>query len=196
MHSCPYHCICCAIQVAFVSKRLPSQNRPSLPLWPRKSLQETSSYSMSMPLQASASQCGWRACVRSQQQFCRPAGVASAHSVSTITSSSLNSSSHHSSACRPITCTSPHDCSSNSTEGRRAVLASAAAAAADGFADAGSSSHAHLLQQIQQFISAQYLPIALLCALTLGAVNPSLGLAASKMHIPALATFGIFVVQV
>lgn len=76
------------------------------------------------------------------------------------------------------------------------MLASAAAAAADGFADAGSSSHAHLLQQIQQFISAQYLPIALLCALTLGAVNPSLGLAASKMHIPALATFGIFVVQV
>jgi hypothetical protein len=44
-------------------------------------------------------------------------------------------------------------------------------------------------------VSAQYLPLALLSALTLGAVQPSWGLAASRMHIPALATFGIFLVQ-
>lgn len=85
---------------------------------------------------------------------------------------------------------------------RRCSVVTAAAAAADGFAD---NSHSHgniwshspaLLKQVQDFVSAQYLPIALVCALTLGAVNPSLGLAASKMHIPALATFGIFTVQV
>lgn len=44
-------------------------------------------------------------------------------------------------------------------------------------------------------MSAQYLPLALLSALTLGVAQPSWGLAASKMHIPALATFGIFLVQ-
>jgi hypothetical protein len=46
------------------------------------------------------------------------------------------------------------------------------------------------------FVEKQYLPIALLSALALGAANPAPGLAAAKMHIPALATFGIFIVQV
>jgi hypothetical protein len=109
---------------------------------------------------------------------------------------------------------SPADCISSqpswpcqlqpcSTQHRhRCRVVTAAAAAADGFAD-GSHSHGRiwshspaLLKQVRDFVSAQYLPIALVCALTLGAVNPSLGLAASKMHIPALATFGIFTVQV
>uniref|UniRef100_A0A383W3M5 Bile acid:sodium symporter n=1 Tax=Tetradesmus obliquus TaxID=3088 RepID=A0A383W3M5_TETOB len=45
------------------------------------------------------------------------------------------------------------------------------------------------------FVEKQYLPIALLSALALGAANPVPGLAAAKMHIPALATFGIFFVQ-
>lgn len=79
-------------------------------------------------------------------------------------------------------------------------LVTSAAAAAGGFADDHSSrvwSTPHpLAQQLREFVAAQYLPIALVCALTLGAVNPALGLAASKMHIPALATFGIFMVQV
>lgn len=84
----------------------------------------------------------------------------------------------------------------------RCSVVTAAAAAAGGFAD-GSHSHGDiwsqfpaLSKQVLDFVSAQYLPIALVCALTLGAVNPSLGLAASKMNIPALATFGIFTVQV
>lgn len=110
---------------------------------------------------------------------------------------------------------SPSNCSSSSLSSslcqlhspsvkhrqRRSVVTAAAAAAGD-FADS-SSSHGSiwdqapgLLKQVQDFVSAQYLPIALVCALTLGAVNPSLGLAASKMHIPAVATFGIFTVQV
>jgi hypothetical protein len=46
------------------------------------------------------------------------------------------------------------------------------------------------------FVDKQYLPIALLSALAVGAANPAPGLAAAKMHIPALATFGIFIVQV
>lgn len=46
------------------------------------------------------------------------------------------------------------------------------------------------------FVEKQYLPIALLTALALGAANPAPGLAAAKMHIPAVATFGIFFVQV
>jgi hypothetical protein len=46
------------------------------------------------------------------------------------------------------------------------------------------------------FLEKQYLPIALLSALALGAANPAPGLAAAKMHIPAVATFGIFIVQV
>lgn len=81
---------------------------------------------------------------------------------------------------------------------RRAGVVTSAAAAGH-FAD-DSNHHlwtdTHTLsQQLRDFVTAQYLPIALICALSLGAVNPSLGLAASKMHIPALATFGIFVVQ-
>lgn len=85
------------------------------------------------------------------------------------------------------------------------TCAAAAAAGAGRFADddhngsfwGSSSTHsaaAHV-QQLREFVSAQYLPLALLSALTLGAVQPSWGLAASKMHIPALATFGIFLVQ-
>jgi hypothetical protein len=83
-------------------------------------------------------------------------------------------------------------------EQRGAVVTSAAAAGH--FADGSDEQHlwhdTHALsQQLREFVSAQYLPVALVCALILGAVNPSLGLAASKMHIPALATFGIFMVQ-
>jgi hypothetical protein len=81
------------------------------------------------------------------------------------------------------------------------VASAASAAAAGDFADGHSSplwgfETQSLAQKLREFVSAQYLPIALVSALTLGAVNPSLGLAASKMHIPALATFGIFMVQV
>lgn len=90
---------------------------------------------------------------------------------------------------------------SNSRPSRQRVVTSAAAAAAGGFAD----DHHHsgrlwsephsLARQLREFVAAQYLPIALMCALTLGATYPSLGQAAAKMHIPALATFGIFLVQ-
>lgn len=83
--------------------------------------------------------------------------------------------------------------------GHRDVVVTSAAAAGQ-FADGSDGQHfwndsQAVAQQLKAFLSAQYLPIALVCALTLGAVNPSLGLAASKMHIPALATFGIFTVQ-
>lgn len=93
----------------------------------------------------------------------------------------------------------PHQHSSS--PGPRLVASAASAAAAGDFADGHSSplwglETQSLAQKLREFVSAQYLPIALVSALTLGAVNPSLGLAASKMHIPALATFGIFMVQV
>lgn len=111
--------------------------------------------------------------------------------------SATNSSS--SSSC----CSSSSRCCSSpqlTTRRRHSVATSAAAAAAGGFTDDHSNdfwTRIHVLaHHIREIVSSQYLPIALVCALTLGAVNPSLGLAASKMHIPALATFGIFVVQV
>lgn len=84
----------------------------------------------------------------------------------------------------------------------RLVAIAASAAAGSGFNDGAYSLHkpdcgmAELWAAVKAFIEAQYLPIALLSALALGASYPSLGLAAAKMHIPAVATFGIFLVQV
>jgi hypothetical protein len=52
------------------------------------------------------------------------------------------------------------------------------------------------LTAVQGIISAHYLPIALLCALLLGAAWPAAGVAASALHIPAIVTFCIFVLQV
>lgn len=75
-------------------------------------------------------------------------------------------------------------------------------AAAVGFADAGGAgslplpSLGSLLRPLAKFFEAQYLPVALVSALVLGATNPSLGLAAAGMQVPAVATFGIFLVQV
>jgi len=112
------------------------------------------------------------------------------HRITPATSSSCCSS-------RSRCCSSPQ---LTTTQQRHHRVATSAAAAAGGFTDDHRSDFwtwIHVLpHHIRQIVSSQYLPIALVCALALGAVNPSLGLAASRMHIPALATFGIFVVQV
>lgn len=74
-------------------------------------------------------------------------------------------------------------------------------AAAHGCIGAGDSSYGSRnatvsLKSALEFLEAQYLPIALLSALALGALHPTPGLAAANMQIPAIATFGIFLVQV
>ena len=80
----------------------------------------------------------------------------------------------------------------------------ALAAAADGHLGAASTnkspSYNHLvppglLKQLVTCLKSQYLPIVLISALVFGACNPGPGLAAAKMNIPSLATFGIFLVQ-
>jgi hypothetical protein len=85
---------------------------------------------------------------------------------------------------------------------RRQRLAPLAAAAADGFAHRTGTSAgglpAPLLSWIQataKFMESQYLPIALVSALLLGASYPAVGLEAAKLQVPAVATFGIFIVQ-
>lgn len=67
-----------------------------------------------------------------------------------------------------------------------------AAAAAGGFAGDNRLPAVSMdwIKPVLQFAQAQYLPIALISALLLGASCPSLGLAAAKMHVPAVATRG------
>ncbi|GBF96502.1 hypothetical protein Rsub_09844 [Raphidocelis subcapitata] len=78
------------------------------------------------------------------------------------------------------------------------AAAAAAASAADGFGAHGGLPAARLrgaLARVAAFVESQYLPIALVSALALGAAYPGPGLEAAKLHVPALATFGIFTVQ-
>eukprot|EP00878_Enallax_costatus_P028780 GHUV01031122.1.p1 GENE.GHUV01031122.1~~GHUV01031122.1.p1 ORF type:complete len:337 (+),score=111.54 GHUV01031122.1:130-1140(+) len=75
--------------------------------------------------------------------------------------------------------------------GRRQTACTAAARGGAG-AEGSSSSP---FDPVFGFLSAHYLPVALLTALLLGASFPSLGVAAAGLQIPAITTFGIFVVQ-
>eukprot|EP00882_Tetradesmus_deserticola_P007536 GHRQ01007936.1.p1 GENE.GHRQ01007936.1~~GHRQ01007936.1.p1 ORF type:complete len:397 (+),score=77.04 GHRQ01007936.1:714-1904(+) len=76
--------------------------------------------------------------------------------------------------------------------GHRLLVATASAAAGSAGSQGGPSA---LKLQLLALLQAHYLPLLLVTALLLGAVWPSLGVAAAKLQIPALTTFGIFVVQ-
>lgn len=72
------------------------------------------------------------------------------------------------------------------------LLLTAGAAASS----SGSGSSTSWTHPVLEFVRSHYLPLALISALLLGATFPSLGVAAAGLQIPALTTFGIFVVQV
>lgn len=59
-----------------------------------------------------------------------------------------------------------------------------------------SSSSSRFLAGLSSLFQSHYLPLALITALLLGVICPGPGVAAAQLKIPAITTFGIFVVQV
>lgn len=85
---------------------------------------------------------------------------------------------------------------------RQQRLQVAAAATGNDSSKGPSSSHGAKVgaekwqKAVKNTLQTHFLPIALCSALLLGVTFPQLGLAAAKLHIPIVTTFGIFVIQV
>jgi len=111
-------------------------------------------------------------------------------------------------SCTPAAAAAPWPSCASLRPRRRATAAAAGSAAAAGGAAgsgggsgapaaAGSSGGAlaSAAAAARRFLADQFLPVALLCALALGALAPATGLAAASVHLSLFTTFSIFVIQ-